>query len=497
MHTTRPDSKLETSAPLFNTIAEDGPLSDFAAASVLQQLLDYAERQTTYVVLLPEHVLLGGNGDVQVMDQGLAAGTLPENSVFVAPEAANGEASTASDAYVWNLGIFLYVLLSGYQPFASSTSKCPFYMEFVTSKQLTCPPHFSTQAITLLCGMIVVSAESRMSLPDIRAECMTWMMRLLKPAVRQPTPPQPSKAEPKPKHKRAVEYTNGGSGSISALERLRQLSVGDRLAQQSSQPSAAPTADPALTDQLQEDPSLPSPGSSELDDSPATQPRQRRDEGAAAAWALREAMPPPPEPERQMVVGPHGAAHASVRKGLVAHPNSPISMTRGLREQAGLLANRPIAVIYSPDSSLPRKVAAEVALQWSSRTAVGPIQSARKAQVRRLGWDIRFEEGAEALLFFIADALKPTKAEFDICPGEQQQVSMVTRLTSVSDAMGIGRMQASISVSWTGAQPNLFRVNVSRHSGDTFQFHAFYRELRANLKPIILRNEENHGAWCA
>eukprot|EP00966_Prymnesium_polylepis_P136543 3154926-Prymnesium_polylepis.1 len=90
---------------------------------------------------------------------------VPEGSVFAAPEAAQGAACAAPSAYVWNLGIFLYVLLSGYQPFASTSTRCPFYAEFVFSKQLTCPPHFSTHAITLLCGMIVLGAEFRMSIP--------------------------------------------------------------------------------------------------------------------------------------------------------------------------------------------------------------------------------------------------------------------------------------------------------------------------------------------
>ena len=181
--------------PLFNTIAEDGPLSDLAAATVLQQLLDYAERREAYTVLLPEHVLLGESGAVQVVEPGVracgprraaglradceraltaclcgvAAADAPqssrEGSVFAAPESAQGAQCAAAAAYSWNLGIFLYVLLGGYQPFASSTPECPFYSEFVTSKQLTCPPHFSTQVITLLCGMIVVLPEHRMSIP--------------------------------------------------------------------------------------------------------------------------------------------------------------------------------------------------------------------------------------------------------------------------------------------------------------------------------------------
>merc|ERR1719231_1569255 len=38
-------------------------------------------------------------------------------------------------------------------------------------------------------------------------------------------------------------------------------------------------------------------------------------------------------------------------------------------------------------------------------------------------------------------------------------------------------------------QQGFVRVDVSRHSGDTFQFHAFYRSLRELLSPILSESD--------
>ena len=65
--------------PLLNTIAEDGPLSDFAAATVLLQLIDCVERRESYSPLLPEHVLLRQNSNIVLADAG-ARSPLPPSA---------------------------------------------------------------------------------------------------------------------------------------------------------------------------------------------------------------------------------------------------------------------------------------------------------------------------------------------------------------------------------------------------------------------------------
>ena len=45
-------------------------------------------------------------------------------------------------------------------------------------------------------------------------------------------------------------------------------------------------------------------------------------------------------------------------------------------------------------------------------------------------------------------------------------------------------MQATITISRVLGGADAFRIDVARYSGDTFQFHAFYRELRQALKTL-------------
>lgn len=494
--------------PLFNTIAEGGPLSDLAAASVLQALLDYAERRDTYVPLLPEHVLLTESGAIEIVEDSGTAGT-SQGSVFVAPESVKETAYSASAAYAWNLGIFLYVLLSGYQPFASSTTDCPFYTEFFTSKQLTCPPHFSRQVIALLCGMIVVLPEYRMSIPDIRAECMTWMMLMLQPPSSQGVAdgginiaPAPRGAK-HPVRKRLKEQGIGGKSTLDRLDALGQLSVhgsdrtvlsGEAATGAAAAAAAGATGGLTLSLSCVDDNMAADSERRPPEDTPSPEPAQRGGDGpsTAAAWERRGEMPPPPPPQSRVavwqgeVVGPHGKAHGSVRKGLCDHPNSPMTMSRQLQHLEGPLAQRPIAVIYSPDSSLPRKVSNDVAAAWSAPRA--PRQTIRRPQFKRLGWDVR-AAGPDGLLSRITSVLTELDIQFESPASTEQPLSVMTKPCVVSDAMGFGQMQAMISLAETSAcdapGSGSYRIDVARHSGDTFQFHAFYRQLRSGLKEII------------
>ena len=419
----------------------------------------------------------------------------------MAPESVKETAYSASAAYAWNLGIFLYVLLSGYQPFASSTTDCPFYTEFFTSKQLTCPPHFSRQVIALLCGMIVVLPEYRMSIPvrqpaalrsewlhrlfirssatslplyaprsqlpsplfpqDIRAECMTWMMLMLQPPSSQGVAdgginiaPAPRGAK-HPVRKRLKEQGIGGKSTLDRLDALGKLSVhgsdrtvlsGEAATGAAAAAAAGATGGLTLSLSCVDDNMAADSERRPPEDTPSPEPAQRGGDGpsTAAAWERRGEMPPPPPPQSRVavwqgeVVGPHGKAHGSVRKGLCDHPNSPMTMSRQLQHLEGPLAQRPIAVIYSPDSSLPRKVSNDVAAAWSAPRA--PRQTIRRPQFKRLGWDVR-AAGPDGLLSRITSVLTELDIQFESPASTEQPLSVMTKPCVVSDAMGFGQMQ--------------------------------------------------------
>jgi len=156
-------------------------------------------------------------------------------------------------------------------------------------------------------------------------------------------------------------------------------------------------------------------------------------------------------------------------------------------QQPGPLAHRPIAVIYSPDSQLPRKVPSSVADAWSSRADAGPTQTARKAQVKRLGWDFVFAESADVLLARVTGVLDELHMPYDVPARKEAPTSILTMPRTICNGMGFGQMQASISLTKPAAPfgANVYRIDVARHAGDTFQFHAFYRQLRTGLSELI------------
>merc|ERR1719440_320619 len=58
---------------------------------------------------------------------------------------------------------------------------------------------------------------------------------------------------------------------------------------------------------------------------------------------------------------------------------------------------------------------------------------------------------------------------------------IVTSEVQVSRDMGLGAMQAQMQVTPHESAAHCYRLDVKRKSGDTFQFHAFYRQLRESL----------------
>jgi len=234
--------------------------------------------------------------------------------------------------------------------------------------------------------------------------------------------------------------------------------------------------------------------SSSVDDSPCNTPiSEPRRVGASAGATMGassadvDAMPPPGWAGMQ-VEGPHGMARDSLSRNLVAHPNSPTPMSRQLSSKQGVYASRPVAVIISPDSSMPRKVAADVAAAWSTRDHA-TTRPMRKPQVRRLGWDVTSELSAEKVLARAMSVLTEMGIPFDTPAPALRPLSILTRPHNFSGAMGSGQMQALIWITLPEAQAakataTSSRIDVARHAGDTFQFHAFYRELRDGLKDI-------------
>ena len=483
--------------PLFDTIAEDGPLTDAAAASVLQSLLDYVERQEAYVPLLPSHVYVSERGAISVSETASPpcvppACELSGDVIFVPPEAPLREVQSA---YTWNLGVFLYVLLTGYPPFASKSVACPFWESFVASSRLSCPAHFTSPVISLLCGMIALPPEARMTVHEARAEVMTWQLQLLRPVNLSGN----GNGNGNGKHRKTLKRAKDAGAAALTLCSSLGVAAGREGPRCGGASSGGVGAGPAASTEQAAGVAGAAGAAGEAGEAggaveraeaePATATAAGREGGHAAAaqngfiapgpQRLRTGdAPPPPSP----VVGPHGVARTSLQS-LALHPNSPPFRARSQKGQRG--SQRPLAVLYSPDSELPRKVSPDVASLWARADTRAPAAARSCVPVRRLGWEMPAEGGLEGSVERVGKVLSVLGVPFEV-PGVATNPLSIKTLPCNFAAMGSAQMQAVIFISEADAAEQAegrcgHRIDVSRHSGDTFQFHAFYRKLRAGL----------------
>ena len=541
---------------------------------VLSQLFEQVRRRDSFALIRPEMVVANEYGDVSLQEISEADQGSMTSSAFIPPEMASAALLDAVDAegrkaaYVWNLGVTVYALLAGYPPFAStSVTECPFFADFATSHRLACPPHFSTAAIELLLDMLCVEPAGRIRFEALERSIDEWrrsamvqtepdierktMIRarsdsnvsaiLAALALRSSAPPS---ARLSSSPITAAEVSSAGdmaaaqTVAISAAHPVEIPQVASALSGNGSRgkapacgwtlASACAGTGPVTSSGC---PGSPSDGdSSSACASVEASPMNVSPHATAAASAASSstaadaaAFLPPPPPAMSLhtspavLDGPHGVSAEMISRSLIAHPNSP-------RSSAGMLArpNRPVAVMYSPSSDLPRKVSASFATSaggaggWAggirpqgaresgggSSTSGGalPPEKRSRVKIKRLGWDVACPTGEEGIHAAIVSALGamaiPYQPHNDPVSGS---FGVLTGRAHYSDGMGPGTMQASILVTSlcttsplaqsqekTRADHAGWRIDVTRFTGDTFQFHAFYRALRDHLRPLFI-----------
>ena len=521
-------------------------------------------------------------GDVSLQEISEADQGSMTSSAFMPPEMASAALLDAVDAegrkaaYVWNLGVTVYALLAGYPPFAStSVTECPFFADFATSHRLACPPHFSTAAIELLLDMLCVEPAGRIRFEALDRSIDEWrrsvMVQMEPPDIEKKTMIRARSDSNVSAILAALALRSSAPPSArlssSAIAAAAVSSAGDMAAAQTVTISAAhPVEIPQVASALSGNvsrglapacgwalasacagagpvtssacPGSPSDGDSSsacasveaspmsvsLNVSPHPTAAASADSAASSSTAADAAafLPPPPpgmslHASPAVLDGPHGVSAEIISRSLIAHPNSP-------RSSVGMLArpNRPVAVMYSPSSDLPRKVSASFATSaggaggWAggmrpqgaresgggSSTSGGalPPEKRSRVKIKRLGWDVACPTGEEGILAAIVSALGalaiPYQPHNDPVSGS---FGVLTGRAHYSDGMGPGTMQASILVTSlcttsplaqsqekTRADHAGWRIDVTRFTGDTFQFHAFYRALRDHLRPLFI-----------
>jgi serine/threonine protein kinase len=141
----------------------------FYAAEVLLALNYLHSRDIIYRDLKPENLLIDAEGHIKITDFGLSKqffesqGNMVTYSMcgtpeYLAPEIIKKCGHTKAADY-WSLGILIYEMLNGSPPFVNG-NKSLLYKE-ILNKPAPMKSHFSSQATSLLTGLLEIIPENR------------------------------------------------------------------------------------------------------------------------------------------------------------------------------------------------------------------------------------------------------------------------------------------------------------------------------------------------
>ncbi|KAH0835916.1 kinase-like domain-containing protein [Lanmaoa asiatica] len=185
---------------LFDKIAPDVGTGESVAHLYFKQLVDGMARPTglefihgrgvCHRDLKPENLLLDAAGTLKISDFGLSAvykqketgktrlltercGSLP----YIAPELNYGAPYQAEPIDIWGMGVILFTLLAGNTPWDEPTERSPEFCRYLSGEIFNEAPwtNFSTNALSLICGMLTLESDKRMTISEIYAH--PWCTR--------------------------------------------------------------------------------------------------------------------------------------------------------------------------------------------------------------------------------------------------------------------------------------------------------------------------------
>jgi len=140
--------------------------------------------------LKPENLLLDVAGRLKISDFGLCSvfrhkesgktrlltercGSLP----YVAPELNSTNPYQAEPVDIWGVGVILFTLLAGNTPWDEPSGNSPEFRRYVNGQIFGEAPwnRISTEAMSLITGILNVDPNARLTIPDIMAH--PWCMR--------------------------------------------------------------------------------------------------------------------------------------------------------------------------------------------------------------------------------------------------------------------------------------------------------------------------------
>jgi serine/threonine protein kinase len=160
-------------------LREQAPLPETDCRRLFYEIvavLDYLHT-TKHVIhrdLKPENMLLDRNGDLRVIDFGLAKAWTTANPMmwtqcgsphYAAPEVVSGSLySTGAD--MWSAGVILYAMVAGTLPFAGPDIKTVW--DRVLNHDPVMPPGLSPPLANLLTRLLIKEPDSRITLADVK-----------------------------------------------------------------------------------------------------------------------------------------------------------------------------------------------------------------------------------------------------------------------------------------------------------------------------------------
>ncbi|KAG9313546.1 kinase-like domain-containing protein [Chiua virens] len=186
---------------LFDKIAPDVGTGEDVAHLYFKQLVDGMDfihaQGVCHRDLKPENLLLDCAGTLKISDFGLSAvykqketgktrqlsercGSLP----YIAPELNYGVPYEAEPIDIWGMGVILFALLAGNTPWDEPTDGSSEFCRYLSGEIFNEEPwtKFGTNALSLVCGMLTLEAEKRMTMAEIYAH--PWVARQSQLATR-------------------------------------------------------------------------------------------------------------------------------------------------------------------------------------------------------------------------------------------------------------------------------------------------------------------------
>jgi len=168
---------------LFDFIVKQGRLSEIDARKFMRQIVSAIEYCHSLLVvhrdLKPENLLLDDEGNIKISDFGLSNIIVPGKRFstfcgslhYASPEILSGEKYVGPGIDIWSLGIILYCLVVGRQPWDGRTAEE--IINAIANQGLSIPTNISDDCVDLIVSMLRVKEEQRIPISDIRKH--PWM----------------------------------------------------------------------------------------------------------------------------------------------------------------------------------------------------------------------------------------------------------------------------------------------------------------------------------